>query len=157
MTSSTCSYQIRTIEPTEWPALARMYETFEPKRVFFGLPPLHHSEDWLARISATCQNLVVIVNGQFAGHGVICKEGHDAEFAIFIHQGYRRMGLGRKLLGAIIAEARRLEVRLLWGDAGGDNQAMFHLTDALGFSRDNGVVYLRLGEREVEGTKERAA
>jgi hypothetical protein len=85
MTPSTGSYQIRNIEPTDWPALARMYETFEPKCVFFGLPPLHDSEDWLAGISATCQNLVVIVNGQLAGHGVICKGGPDAEFAMFIH------------------------------------------------------------------------
>jgi hypothetical protein len=61
----------------------------------------------------TCQNLVVMLNRQFAGHGVICKEGHDAEFAMFIHQDFRGV-FGRKLLEAIIDEPHRLEVRLLW-------------------------------------------
>lgn len=164
MTHSDVSLQIRAIEPSEWPALARMYETFEPKRASFGLPPLHHPEEWLTEIRTTSHNVVVIFNGQIVGHGMICTGGRgkfttsDGEFAVFIHQDFRRMGLGRKLLEILVAEARRLGVRLLWGVEETDNEALFHLTGALGFGggRQEGMVYLRLAPEGVaEGMQER--
>lgn len=163
MTETSVSLQIRPIEPGEWPALVRMYETFEPKRASFGLPPLH-PEEWLTEIRSTSHNLVVIFNGEIVGHGMICQGGRgrfttsDGEFALFIHQDFRGKGLGRKLLEALIAEARRLGVRLLWGVEETDNEPLFRLTEALGFGggRYEGMVYLRLApEGVVASLKER--
>ncbi len=162
MTDTSVSYQVRAIEPGEWPALAHMYETFEPKRASFGVPPVSHPEDWLAEIAATCQSLVVISNGQIVGHGMICKSGRDAEFALYIHQDFRGRGLGRKLLEALIAEARRLNVHVLWGVEEAENDPLFHLTEELGFGggAHEGMIFLRLaederGDRVVDSLRER--
>ena len=59
--------------------------------------------------------------------------GDDAEFAIVIADEAQRSGLGRALLEALVAEARRAGVHTLWGTTFASNAPMLALGRALGF------------------------
>lgn len=114
-------------------ALMAMYQGFEPKGAALGLPPHHNIEHWLDPLSVY-PNFVVWAEGRVVGHAVLCAEGDSAEVALFVHQRYRSLGLGRKLLGVLLGEARRRGLRRVWGITDLYNLPMLHLARSFGFS-----------------------
>jgi RimJ/RimL family protein N-acetyltransferase len=119
--------------PEEFAALVRMYESFEPKGACMGLPPRKEPERWLRDLSQY-PNFIVMDGERIVAHAALCPEGETAEVAVFVHQDYRGQGLGKRLLRALIEEARRLNLKRVWGMTEWDNVPMLRLARALGFT-----------------------
>jgi L-amino acid N-acyltransferase YncA len=57
------------------------------------------------------------------------------EISLYVHENFRRRGIGRLLLDKAIAEAPRLKVRSLLGYVLGHNEASLRLFEQAGFER----------------------
>ena len=72
----------------------------------------------------------------------------EAEFALIVSRFLTRQGLGRLLLGKLVAYARRSKLQAIHGDVLDENTPMLHLAEALGFRRESsdsaGMVRVRL-------------
>ena len=139
------AFELRRATPSDRDALAAMYQNFEPKAAAFGLPPRRNSERWLDSLSR-CHNFIVVADGRVVGHAVLCGEGDSAEVAVFVHQDFRRRGLGKLLVGELISEAQRLRLQSLWEIIEPANVSMTRLSRSLGFvpSDEPGEFYLDL-------------
>lgn len=138
-------FEVQRAAPAHRDGLIALYRDFEPKAASLGLPPRHNPERWLDHLSAF-PNFIVIVEGRVVGHAVLCPCGSSGEVAVFIHQDYRGRGLGKLLLAALVAEARRLALRHVWGTTELDNVPMLRLAHSLGFRQgeDPATFSLRL-------------
>jgi len=127
------------------PGLIEMYLEFEPKGAALGLPPRKDPGAWLEALGVF-PNFVAKAAGRIIGHAALCIEGDTGETAIFVHQEWRSHGIGRMLLCELIEEARRRNLRRVWGMAAPDNFVMLRLADSLGFvpGGDPGVFHLDL-------------
>ena len=125
-------FEIARATPADREALVEMYRAFEPKGASLGLPPRSNPERWLDALSRY-PNLLARVEGRVAGHAVLCPCGNSGEVAVFIHQDFRGRGLGKRLLGRLIEEARQLGLRHVWGTTELDNVPMLRLAHRLGF------------------------
>jgi len=125
--------------------LRAMYQSFEPRPASLGLPPRTRIDEWLDRLAQSV-NVLALVGGKLAGHAVLCPEDGTGEVAVFVHQDYRRQGIGRQLFQALLEEGRRLHLRRLWGMTELDNVPMLALARALGFVPDSepGMFHLDL-------------
>lgn len=124
--------EVERVTPADREALVAMYLVFEPKGASLGLPPRNDPGRWLDKL-AKFPNFLIRGEGRIAGHAVLCPCGASGEVAIFIHQDYRGRGLGRRLLTALIEEARRIGLRHVWGTTELDNLPMLRLALRLGF------------------------
>ena len=68
------------------------------------------------------------------GRAVLDDEGDGAEFALLVGDASKRLGLGLRLLDALVAAARARGVRVLHGTTLSTNAAMLGLAHRLGFS-----------------------
>lgn len=141
------SCELRRATAGDRDAIAAMYRSFEPKGAALGLPPRKDPEAWLDQL-AEYRNFVVFLDGQLAGHAVLCPHDLTGEVGVFVHQDYRSRGLGKLLLGELISEARRLGLESIWGIAETDNLHMLRLAFRLGFlpGEHAGEFYLDLCE-----------
>ena len=139
------AFRVEPAKPEDRAGLIQMYLEFEPKGAALGLPPRKNPEAWLDALSEF-PNFVVKAAGRIIGHATLCIEGDSGETAIFVHQDWRSHGLGRILLRALLEEARRRNLRRVWGMAAPDNFVMLRLADSLGFvpGGDPGVFHLDL-------------
>jgi RimJ/RimL family protein N-acetyltransferase len=99
---------VRPMERADEPQLAAMYETFEPYSEALGLPPKEASRRaaWL-RTLRTADNLVAFADGKLAGHAALLAVDEDAaEFMCFVHQDFRRQGIGTSLARAAMEHAK---------------------------------------------------
>ena len=100
---------IRPMERDDEPLLAAMYDTFQPLSEALGLPPKEASRRhaWL-RTLRTAVNLVAFVDGKLAGHAALLAVDDDsAEMMCFVHQDFRRQGLGTSLTRALLEHAKQ--------------------------------------------------
>jgi L-amino acid N-acyltransferase YncA len=136
---------IRLATPADQQAIVAMYEIFEPKGACLGLPPRKDPGRWLDTLREF-PNVVALHNGRVIAHAALCAEKESGEVAVFVHQDYRNRGLGRRLLEALIREARRMGLRRVWGMTELDNVPMLRLAHSLGFvsARDPREFYLDL-------------
>jgi RimJ/RimL family protein N-acetyltransferase len=81
-----------------------MYATFEPKLIYFGLPPAGSEliERWLHDVLDDTQNanLVLTRGERVIGHAALLHYPATPgvrEIAIFVHQDHRSRGIGRRL------------------------------------------------------------
>ena len=133
-------------------ALEAMYHQFEPRGEALGLPPRTDAdtENWLRTLSDYL-NFLLWDGERVVGHGVLCPFEDTAEVAVFVHQDYRGRGAGRMLLESLIAEARRLGLRRIWGIAQPDNLPMLRLARACGLvlGHEPGEFYLLLKHEDL--------
>ncbi len=125
---------VRSARPQDRAALLAMYREFEPKGAALGLPPLREeqTERWLDRL-APFPNVLLWSDERVVGHGAICPDGDSAEVAVFVHQDYRGLGFGRRLLNELTGLAMQLGLRRVWGIAETDNVPMLRLAYSCGF------------------------
>ncbi len=75
-------------------------------------------------------------------------DGDEAEFAVVVVDDWQRLGLARRLLGSLIAQATRSGVKRLRGDVLATNRGMLELAHGLGFRTrrhpDGGAQVLRI-------------
>lgn len=137
--------ELRRATPSDRGALVAMYLSFEPKGAALGLPPRKDVESWLDRLSAY-PNFVALAEGRVVGHAMLCPEGDSGEVAAFVHQDYRGLGLGSKLLRELIDEARQRGLHRVWGVMDPDNVLMLRLAHSLGFlpGKERGEFLLQL-------------
>jgi phosphinothricin acetyltransferase len=136
---------IRDAAEADLPAIIEIYNAatatrtstalFDPVSVEERLPWFQrHSPDefplWIAEIE-----------GQIAGwlsfHEFIRRPAYRGavEISIYVHEKFRRRGIGRALLDKAIADAPRLKARALLGYILGHNEASLALFENAGFQR----------------------
>jgi RimJ/RimL family protein N-acetyltransferase len=136
---------LRKMADQDYEHLVAMYEEFEPKGEFQGLPPRSTSQirKWLTQLSELgFFQFVVEVGGRIVGHCMLCPSPRktEAELAIFLHQDYRGYGLGKKLLlGTLNFGCKRLDLQYVWLFVTGSNPVALRLFEDVGFRpRSNG-------------------
>ncbi len=90
-------FTIRKLELADFPALVQMYKSFAPKRVAQGLPPreLRQIAHWLAKLQEESRALLATEGDRAVAHAVLCPISEaSVEYAIFVHQDFRRQGVG---------------------------------------------------------------
>jgi acetyltransferase len=79
---------------------------------------------------------------------VVDAGGDEAEFAVVVADDWQRLGLARRLIGSLIAQATRCGLKRLRGDVLATNRAMLELARDLGFRArrhpDGGAQVLRI-------------
>jgi L-amino acid N-acyltransferase YncA len=125
---------VRRATPQDMEALAAMYATFEPRGGPLGLPPRGDARAWLKSL-ANDTNFLATAGDRVIGHAVLCVTGDSAELAVFVHQEFRGIHLGKRLLVELLAEARQKGLRRVWGMTEPDNLPMLRLAVSLGFVR----------------------
>ena len=92
-------------------ALVEMYKGFEPKRTAQGLPPpdVPRIARWLDELQGKSGALLALDGPRVVGHALLCPISDAAvEFTIFVHQDFRREGLGTELTRLAIAHATEM-------------------------------------------------
>lgn len=99
---------VRRLNDEDQPLLDEMYAKFEPIGGALGLPPQEASRRraWLASLRGSL-NLVAFVEGKLAGHLALLEVDADAaELMCFVHQDFRRQGIGTMLCRMARDEAK---------------------------------------------------
>jgi RimJ/RimL family protein N-acetyltransferase len=93
--------QVRAYEATDFEALHKMYDTFEPKGLECGLPPPDHQVRlrWLNYVVSELFNVLAIYKDRVIGHSALDLLGSPfcPEYLIFIQKGFRNLGIGTAL------------------------------------------------------------
>lgn len=137
-TSGAPTFDIRSYQPDDAPALEAMYQDFEPRGSAMGLPPIREerTHDWLDHLGASARSLIALSGGRIAGHAILADSREDeAELAVFVHQDYRGVGLGTALSQAAVEQARKLGYRRLWAAGSADNVPAIRMVMKCGFRR----------------------
>jgi RimJ/RimL family protein N-acetyltransferase len=130
---------LRKTADLDYEHLVAMYEEFEPKGEFQGLPPRSTSQikKWLTQLGELgFSQFVVEVGGRIVGHSMLCPSQRktEAELAIFLHQDYRGYGLGKELLlGTLNFGCKRLDLQYVWLFVTGSNPVALRLFEQVGF------------------------
>lgn len=127
------AFTLRLATPDDRAALLAMYLSFEPKGACLGLPPRKEPQLWLQNLSVF-PNFVVVLGERIIAHAALCDAGQSAEVAVFVHQDFRGKKLGKRLLVQLVEEARRKNLKRIWGTTELDNVPMLRLARSLGFS-----------------------
>lgn len=128
--------QVREYAFEDFRDLVEMYKGFSPKGVAQGLPPpdLRHIAHWLDQVQHKSWALLAWDGQRVAAHALLCPISDAAvEFAVFVHQAYRRAGLGATLAGLAIDLAARAGFAELLVTTKLRNQAALCLYRKVGF------------------------
>jgi L-amino acid N-acyltransferase YncA len=136
---------VRDAAEADLPAIIEIYNAaiatrtstalFDPVSVEERLPWFHrHSPDDFPLCVAEIDGEIV---GWLSFHEFIRRPAYRGavEISIYVHEKFRRRGIGRALLSKAIAEAPRLKARALLGSVLGHNEASLALFESAGFVR----------------------
>ena len=136
---------IRDAAEADLPAIIDIYNAATATRIstaLFGPVSVEERLPWFHRHSPDEFPLwVADIEGQIAGwlsfHEFIRRPAYRGavEISIYVHEKFRRRGIGRALLDEAIAEAPRLKVRALLGYVLGHNEASLRLFEQAGFEQ----------------------
>ena len=135
---------VRVFRPDDHEPVIRFFTEFEPKAAFQGLPPRSERliRRWLDGLAKNASiSFVAETGGRVIGHSMLCpaSEKSDVELAIFLHQDFRGLGLGKKLLlGTLNYACKRLQVRRVWLSVQGSNLRALNLFKKVGFKSVDG-------------------
>ncbi|MGQ0503162.1 MAG: GNAT family N-acetyltransferase [Panacagrimonas sp.] len=139
------SYELRPVRPQDEPEVIELLQSLDAAsvRLRFFSPIRHFSHTMAARMTQIDydREFALVVYGK-GGEGpllaigtlVADPDGRSAEFALLVHPAYKRKGLGRLLLSAFVAQARRKNVDCVWGIVLPENIGMLSLARDLGFA-----------------------
>src|SRR5581483_4564123 len=99
---------VRRWKDTDQPALAEMYDSFEPLSEALGLPPREPSrrQAWLRTLEGSL-NLLAFMDDRLAGHlALLAIDDNSAELMCFVHQDFRRRGVATALARAALEHAK---------------------------------------------------
>jgi acetyltransferase len=135
------SVLIRTAQPDDVARLERLFYRLSPQSIasYFFLP-LPRQPYWAARLGELArtdghdhQALVAQVEDEIVGVARYDREAAsgEAEFGLMIEDGWQQRGLGKRLLGRLVAQARRHEVSTFTAFIQGENRRALRLVAAL--------------------------
>jgi len=116
--------------------LVQMYVHFNHEQNTMGLPPRRENQirEWLNRLFASDVQLVAKLGHEVVAHAAWIKDSSTrAEVIVFVHQDYQGLGLGKKLLMAVVTMARFMDLDVLWAEVENRNSIMIHINHELGF------------------------
>lgn len=99
---------VQAYEAAFRPSLGAMYDDLDTYSRTLGLPPSTRAEveEWIDHLVAEGWNLVARHDGAVVGHlATVPADADVPEFVVFVHQDYRKRGVGRELLKHAIAHA----------------------------------------------------
>ena len=98
---------VRRLKDEDQPLLEQMYDTLEPLGEALGLPPRQTDQrrSWLASLREGI-NFCAFSEDTLVGHLALLPIGNAAEMVAFVHQDFRRRGIGTALARAAVEEAR---------------------------------------------------
>jgi RimJ/RimL family protein N-acetyltransferase len=129
--------QIQAIGPRQRDPLITMYDRFDPLGAALGLPP-RTAEARLKWIGSALGQIVNVAAfspaGEVVGHCFLAadKPG-SAEMAVFVHQEFRRRGIGAALLNRALEWGWAAELGRVWAVTASDNRAALRLLMNCGF------------------------
>ena len=104
---------VRRLEEEDQPALAHMYDTFDPLSEALGLPPKEPSRRaaWLQTLKDSL-NLAAFADDKLAGHvALLAIDDDSAELMCFVHQDFRRQGIATTLVRNALDHAKEAGYR----------------------------------------------
>lgn len=117
-------------------ALVQMYAGFEPDQASLGIPPVgaQRVRAWVEGLFSKDVQMIAKHGIQVAAHAAWVRDGRGgAEVLVFVHPDYQGVGLGRKMLAAVVTMSRFLGVKKLWAEVESRNVPVIRLNRALGF------------------------
>jgi len=142
--------QVRPVGQPQRDLLVGMYDQFDPLGAALGLPPPNAQarHAWIDAALRQQVNLAAITpEGEAVGHCfLVAGEGASAEMAVFVHQHFRRRGLGSALVKAALERGRDAGLRRVWTLTASDNIAALRLQFRCGFRVANSTA----SETEME-------
>jgi RimJ/RimL family protein N-acetyltransferase len=135
--------RIRIIGQHHRDLLLAMYDRFDPLGEALGLPP-RVDEARRAWVQAALHHAVNLAAfspaGEAAGHCFLVRGDADAaELAVFVHQEFRRTGVGTALVKAALQWAAALGLRRVWSLTPSGNIAAIRLQLRCGFRPANPI------------------
>lgn len=112
------SIRLCTPEGGEYACLGGLYEAFEPKEAFQGLPPRRADsiKAWLAGLRDRGLHLVAQMDGEVVGHAALLEiePGDRCEFVVFVRQDHQDRGIGTALCRVSCGVARECGYKSMW-------------------------------------------
>jgi GNAT superfamily N-acetyltransferase len=129
--------QLRVIGPPERDLLIAMYDRFDPLGAALGLPP-HTSEArqrWVGSALRQIVNVAAFSPAECAvGHSFLAADyPESAEVAVFVHQEFRRRGIGAALLRKALKLGRATGVQRVWAITSHESRAALQLLKSCNF------------------------
>ena len=141
--------------------LMRMYDTFEPKGVIQGLPPLDRNTciEWVRGSLRTAMNVKAEMGDAVVAHGMLfpMPDPEVLEFTLFVHNRTQNRGIARIVMYLLFAAARRLGYRKIWVFESNNNTRARHIYREAGFRetrRERSEIELELDLAGVPDTPE---
>jgi RimJ/RimL family protein N-acetyltransferase len=129
--------RIRAVGRRQRNLLMGMYDRFEPLGAALGLPPCREDSrhDWIGFALGHKVNVAAFSSaGEVVGHCfLVTDKAGSAELAIFVHQEFRRRGVGTALIKAALARGVVQGLRRVWTLTSSDNRPALRLQDKCGF------------------------
>ena len=138
---------LRPIRPEDEPALQEAFRKLTPEdvrmRFFAQLSELSHSTaSRLTQIDYHREMALIAYDPEVGDHDIMGvvrihsdPDGLAAEFAVIVRSDIQHRGLGRLLMGRIIAYCRERHTREIWGTVLRENRGMLGLAKELGFEQ----------------------
>ena len=133
----TAGIQLRAVGAPQVDLLIEMYERFDPIGAALGLPPYAREarHRWVRNAVRQIVNVAAFSPaGEIVGHCFLAGDAPgSAEAAAFVHQEFRRQGLGTALLRSALEFGRAHELDAAWAVTATDNRAALRLLETCGF------------------------
>ncbi len=130
-------FEVKKGEAEDIDQLVEMYETFQPKGRFQGLPPMTAGPcaSWLRHIFCIGENFLALRGHRTIGHAALLPDLglRDGEYLVFVHQQDRGRGVGTRLTRSALERARELGVSVIWLTVDAANLIAIRLYRKFGF------------------------
>ena len=133
--------RIRAVGLPQRDLLIGMYDRFDPLGAALGLPPRRAEarREWIGVALGHKVNLAAFSPaGEVVGHCfLVADKAGSAELAIFVHQEFRRRGVGTALVKAALESEGVAGLRRVWTLTSSDNKVALRLQVRCGFRLTN--------------------
>jgi GNAT superfamily N-acetyltransferase len=130
-----------TILPYEegyFTSLLHMYDEYKPLGSVLGLPPLDRAKrhQWVQDMINNGTNLLALHEDRVIGHASLFSIPVNwAEYFIFIHQDFQKIGIGTAVSLYVISWARQEKLSTIWITVERKNYIAISLCRKVGFQR----------------------
>jgi RimJ/RimL family protein N-acetyltransferase len=132
------AFEVKKGDREDVPRLVDMYETFQPKGRFQGLPPPKTGACivWVRHLFEIGQIFLATRGERMIGHAALLPDLklRDGEYLVFVHQHHRGRGVGTRITRLALEQARALGLADIWLTVDADNFIAIRLYRKFGFT-----------------------